>query len=75
MYPTLTTASKLLFRGKDFRTDFGCLGQVRSVIKNMINVMALTATASNVTRQVIIDSLLMKNCHIIYKELVYICCH
>ena len=56
-----------LFRGPSFRTEYQNIGEARSVMAQGVNVMALTATASPRTRQVIQDSLAMHNCRSIVK--------
>lgn len=46
-------------RGDDFRKQFGNLDEVRSLVRPSVNVMALTATASLRTRQLIMNKLHM----------------
>ena len=41
----------LYFRGDCFRREFSRLGELRSVIPENVNVMALTATATVSTRR------------------------
>ena len=43
----------LCFRGKTFRTEFGNLGEVRSLIPENVRMLALTATATIETRRAI----------------------
>lgn len=50
------------FRGKEFRTDFARVGEIRSVLHVTTNIMALTATATLNTRKVVIEALDMKGC-------------
>ena len=45
----------LYFRGDCFRCEFSRLGELRSVIPENVNVMALTATAIVSTRREILD--------------------
>ena len=51
-------------RGKQFRTDFAHIGEIRSLIPRKTNLMALTATANLATRKMIICSLEMHRCYI-----------
>ena len=46
-------ASCTLSRGSDFRREFSNIGEIH-VVMPRLNVMALTATATHVTRKVII---------------------
>ena len=39
-------------RGDDFRLDYGRLGELRALIPDSVNVMALTATATKSSRHV-----------------------
>lgn len=66
----LVKNSYLLFtlRGDQFRTDFARIGEIRSLLPKNTNVMALTATANVRTRKVIIESLEMKCCHVLFKN-------
>ena len=50
----------LYFRGDCFRREFSRLGELRSVIPENVNVMALTATATVSTRREIIKILDMQ---------------
>ena len=60
-------ASCTLSRGCDFPREFSNIGEIRAVIPKL-NVMALTATATHVTRKLIIQTLEMStNCHCIVK--------
>ena len=52
-------------RGKEFRTDFSRMAEMRSLVPRNCNLMALTATANLATRKVVIDSLEMNNCYIL----------
>lgn len=51
-------------RGKDFRTDFSRIGEIRSLMPHKCNLMALTATAALSTRRNVIKSLEMQGCYI-----------
>ena len=53
-------------RGDKFRVEFARLGEVRSLIPPNVNVMALTATATQPTRKEIIKRLEMKKPVFIY---------
>ena len=46
-------------RGSDFRTEYGNLSELRSILSKM-NMMALTATVNETTRYAIMDSLCME---------------
>jgi len=47
----------LYFRGKEFRKEFSCLGEIRAFLDTTVNIMALTATATKSTRKEICKSL------------------
>ena len=49
------------FRGECFRREFGKLGEIRSLIPQHVNLLALTATAIVSTRSKIIRILGMKD--------------
>lgn len=49
------------YRGKTFRTEFGNLGEVRSLIPDNVRMLALTATATIETRIAICKTLGMSN--------------
>ena len=49
------------FRGDNFRMEYARLGNVRSILSPDVNVMALTATATNTLRKEICDTLGMRN--------------
>ena len=53
------------YRGDEFRVEFARLGEVRSLIPKYVNILALTATATKSTREVVIKLLNMKNPSII----------
>ncbi len=53
-------------RGESFRTEFSHLGEIRSIVPEEINVMALTATATLSTRKFIIRNLSMTNPTVVY---------
>lgn len=72
MYNICHMQNKLLFynffiRGMDFQQEFSHIGELRSIFPNNVNVMALTATASQSTQQLIKKSLSMFNCYTISK--------
>ena len=48
-------------RGDSFRTTFAELGQLRSIVPENVHVMALTATATKDTLEVVISRLSLKN--------------
>lgn len=50
-----------IYRGESFRPEYKRLGEVRALIPSDVNVMALTATASNDTRSDIIATLCMEH--------------
>ena len=52
-------------RGTSFRKTFARIGEVRSIIPQYVNVMALTATASKTMRRDIIQKLGMTNTKVI----------
>ena len=54
------------FRGDSFRSEFTHLGEIRSIVPESINLMALTATATLCTRSFIIRSLSMINPAVVY---------
>ena len=58
----------LFFRGKNFRTDFAAIGEIRSLLPKNTNVMALTATANVNTRKAVIRSLEMQSCYVLAKN-------
>jgi len=51
-------------RGKNFRTDFAHIGEIRSLLPKKINLMALTATSNLDTRRMVLRSLEMHGCYI-----------
>ncbi len=53
-------------RGESFRTELSHLGEIRSIVPEGINVMALTATATLSTRKFIIRNLSMTNPTVVY---------
>lgn len=55
------------YRGGSFRHEFDNISEARSIIPRNVNLMALTATASQATRKIIQDSLCMSNCVVISK--------
>ena len=65
------------YRSDSFRREFSRLGEVRSIIPECVNVMALTATATVSTRKEIIKSLDMQNPVVVsvspMKENIYYC--
>lgn len=52
-------------RGDDFRVAFSKLGTVRSILPNHVNVLALTATATEETFKCVKDRLAMKDVKVI----------
>ena len=54
-----------IYRGNSFRHEFSHLGELRSIIPENVNVMALTATATDTTRTAIIRALDMQEPKII----------
>lgn len=54
--------------GNEFRRDFARLGEIRSLLSSGINVMALTATATSSTRYVVMKTLDMRDCHVIFRS-------
>lgn len=54
-------------RGAEFRTEFANISEVRSLVPHGTCLMALTATATAKTRHVIMSSLDMQGCHLVYK--------
>ena len=50
---------KNCYRGDGFRTDFSKLGEVRSLIPSSVKLIALTATATRVTRTRVVKMLNM----------------
>ena len=55
-------------RGKQFRTDFDRISEIRSLLPTNTNVMALTATANVDTRKTVIRSLEMQSCYVLAKD-------
>jgi len=49
------------FRGKDFRKEYGHLGEMRGLLNTSVNVMALTATATKQTRKDLCKPLCLLN--------------
>ena len=45
------------FRGDEFRTDYASLGELRSLIPSSVNIMALTATATLNTFEIVKERL------------------
>ena len=45
-----------LYRGSSFRKEFSFIGELRSLVSELTPVMALTATATTVTRHSIVKS-------------------
>ena len=56
-----------LCRGEQFRTAFRGLGDVRSLMKKTVSVMALTATATRETRDIIFSTVGMTDVFIVSK--------
>ena len=61
----MTILSAVYYRGETFRKDFARIGELRSIIPDGVNIMALTATASNSLRNGIMKTLGMRNAHVI----------
>ena len=61
----MTILSAVCCRGETFRKDFARIGELRSIIPDGVNIMALTATASNSLRNGIMKTLGMRNAHVI----------
>lgn len=59
------TILPILPRGEDFRTAFKGLGDVRSLMQKKVAVMALTATATKGTQEIIFSTVGMKNVFIV----------
>ena len=57
-----------LYRGSSFRKEFSFIGELRSLVSEHTPVMALTATATAVTRHSIVKSLRM-----IDPSIVFVC--
>ena len=55
----------IVCRGDDFRVEFFLLGEVRSLIPQKVNIMALTATATRTLRSDVCHVLRMKDPHIV----------
>ena len=55
----------LTCRGDQFRREFSRIGELRSIISSNVNMMALTATASNSLRRQVMKTLGMRNAAII----------
>ena len=55
-----------LCRGESFREEYAKLGELRSIIPDKVNFMALTATASRATKERIFRSLCMLHPRIVY---------
>ena len=55
-----------LFRGHAFRKKFSNLGEIRSIVPESVNLMALTANGTVSTRNFIIKNLSMRNPAIVY---------
>ena len=49
------------FRGDDFRTAYASLGELRSIVSSNVCFMALTATATRATFEIIIERLSLNN--------------
>ena len=52
-------ATLLFYRGAEFRTQYGDIGEVRSLVPNTVHLMALTATLKQPTLKRIMNSLCM----------------
>ena len=49
------------FRGGEFRTAYACLGELRGIVSSSVCFMALTATATRATFEIIIEHLSLNN--------------
>jgi len=49
------------FRGKDFRKEYGHVGEMRGLLNTSVNEIALTATATKQTRKDLCKSLCLLN--------------
>ena len=61
----LTLKQILPCRGDKFRREFSRIGELRSIIPSNVNLMALTATASNSLRRQVMKTLGMRNASVI----------
>ena len=50
-----------LYRGDQFRTAYASLGDLRSIIPSNVNFMALTATATHATFEIVKERLSLHN--------------
>ena len=55
-----------LYRDDSFRPEFSRIGDIRSIKPSDVRIMALTATATNTTRKVVISRLCMEDPVIVY---------
>lgn len=55
----------LYCRGVQFRKEFSRISEIRALTPALTNVMALTATATSVTRKKILESLEMIDCKVV----------
>lgn len=67
------------YRGDDFRTDYGCIGELQALVPPSLHIMAMTATATGSSRMKIIHSLRLKDPSLIYvsphkKNIIYSVC-
>jgi bloom syndrome protein len=53
--------SEILFRGDSFRVAYAHIRDIRSILPSHVNIMALTATATKETYDVVCSRLSMKN--------------
>ena len=60
------TAYAIFCRGDSFREEYSKLGELRSIVRDEVNFMALTATASRPTKECIFRSLSMLQPEMIY---------
>ena len=56
-----------MYRGGSFQREFRNIGEARSIIPRCVNLMAMTATATRVTREAVQLNLCMSNCYVIMK--------
>ena len=65
---TCTFCCVPFFRGKEFRTDFARIGEIRSLLPQNTNLMALIATANFETRNRVIKNLEMQSSYVLTKN-------
>ena len=58
----------LLYRGDVFRMALSRIGEIRSIIPPNVHVMALTATATRITRAEVLKRLNMQGCEMVCRS-------